>query len=598
MLRLRQDPGLALLLLALVLAAAIYTPTLGRGLVNYDDPWLYNDNALLHHATWSGVVTVLTDLDSPQRYALSPEYLPVRDLSVMADYAIWGEHYGGFHLTNLLIYLAAIALWFHALAALGVPRPIAGLAMLLWALHPSHAESVAWLAERKGLLGVMWAGACALGYAKFRAGGRAAWLVLAVVGGVAAVWSKAIAAFAVAALGPIELVPQGDLLASRLAGIAARRSSWRRSLTGLGAIAIAAGLAFVPVVMLAVRWSVVGGDSAALPASRTVSVLGVHGFYLRLAAGAVPNAVSYPIASTGPGALDLLLGALGFVAIVVALWRGPRALKIAAVLWIFGWLPVGHLVLPLQMVFVADRYLLIPTLGVALALAVGISQIARPKLRAAALVVVALAFAFRALDAQSTWRSNELLWQRAIASNPSDGNAWAMYLEALDADGRVADAAGVVDEALSHSRLPRLVMHAGLTALAEGRSDEGLALMTEAATHGEPRAMANLANLYADRGRLDEALRWAHHATVAAPSYANGHRIRGKVARLAQRADESRYAFEHAYLLEPTSAVNRYNLALAYADARRIADARTLLESCTGDPEVGELARGMLSRLR
>ena len=228
--------------------------------------------------------------------------------------------------------------------------------MLLWAIHPSHAESVAWLAERKGLLGVMWAGACALGYARFRTGGRVAWLVLAVVGGVAAVWSKAIAAFAIAALGPIELV-------------ASARSSWRRSLTGLGAIAIAAGLAFVPVVMLAVRWSVVGGDSAALPASRIVSVLGVHGFYLRVAAGAVENAVSYPIASTGPGALDLALGVIGFVAVFVALWRGPRALKIAAVLWIFGWLPVGHLVLPLQMVFVADRYLLIPTLGVALALA-------------------------------------------------------------------------------------------------------------------------------------------------------------------------------------------------------------------------------------
>jgi hypothetical protein len=582
--RLRRDSGLALLGLALVAAVALYAPALGRGLVNYDDPWLYKDNALLHHASWSGVVTVLTDLDSPQRYALSPEYLPVRDLSVMTDYSIWGEHYGGFHLTNLLIYLAAIALWFAAFAALGVPRPVAGLAMLLWAIHPSHAESVAWLAERKGLLGVMWAGGCALGYAKFRTGGRAAWLALAVVGGVAAVWSKAIAAFAVAALGPIELV-------------ASARSSWRRSLTGLGAIAIAAGLAFVPVVMLAVRWSVVGGDSAALPASRIVSVLGFHGFYLRLAAGAVPNAVSYPIASTGPGALDLVLGVIGFVALFVALWRGPRALKIAAVLWMFGWLPVGHLVLPLQMVFVADRYLLIPTLGVALAVAVGISQITRPKLRVAALAVVSLAFAFRALDAQSSWRSNELLWQRAIASNPSDGNAWAMYLEALDEDGRFDDAASVVDEALAHSRLPRLVMHAGLTALAEGRTDEGFALMTEAATHGEPRAMANLANLYADRGRLEEALRWARFATVAAPSYTNGHRVRGKVARLAHHADESRFAFERAYLLEPASAVNRYNLALAYNDEQRTADARALLESCTNDPEVGRLARDVLASL-
>lgn len=583
--RFRRDPGLAYLALALVVAVALYAPALGRGLVNYDDPWLYKDNAVLHHPSWAGVATVFTDLDSPQRFQLSPEYLPIRDLSVMTDYAIWGEHYGGFHLTSLAIYLAAIAMWFAALTELGIARPIAGLALLVWAVHPSHAESVAWLAERKGLLGMFWAGTCALGYARFRAGRSAWWLVLAVSGGVFAVWSKAIAAFAVAALGPLELA------------LPERRMAWRRSLTGLCAIAVSAGLAYVPVVVLAVRWSVVGGDSAPLPASRLVSVIGVHGFYLRLAAGTITNAVSYPIAIAGPSALDVVAGALGFAAVIAALVRGSPVVRAAAIVWLFGWLPVGHLLLPLQMVFVADRYLLVPSLGFALAVAALLVRIPRPRLYIAASAALVVAFALRTLDAQASWASNETLWQRAIASNPSDGNAWAMYLEALDADGRVADAARVVHEALAHSRLPRLVMHAGLTALAEGRTDEGFALMTEAATHGEPRAMANLANLYADRGRLDEALRWARYATVAAPSYTNGHRVRGKVARLAHHADESRYAFEHAYLLDPTSAANRYNLALAYADDQRTADARTLLESCIDDPDVGRLARGMLSRL-
>jgi tetratricopeptide (TPR) repeat protein len=583
--RFRRDPGLVYLALALVAAVALYVPAVGRGLVNYDDPWLYKDNAVLHDPSWASVVTVFTDLDSPQRFELSPEYLPIRDLSVMTDYAVWGEHYGGFHLTSLAIYLAAIAIWFAALTELGIARPIAGLALLVWAVQPSHAESVAWLAERKGMLGMFWAGTCALGYARFRAGRSAWWLVLAVTGGVFAVWSKAIAAFAVAALGPLELA------------LPERRVSWRRSLTGLGAIAVCTGLAYVPVVVLALRWSIVGGDSAPLPASRLVSVIGVHGFYLRLAAGTIANAVSYPIAIAGPSALDVVTGALGFAAVIAALVRGSPVVRAAAIIWLFGWLPVGHLLMPLQMVFVADRYLLVPSLGFALAIAAGLAWIPRPRLRLFASAVVVLAFALRALDAQASWSSNELLWQRAIASNPSDGNAWAMYLEALDEEGRVADAARVVDEALGHSRLPRLVLHAALTALAEGRTDEGVALMTEAATHGEPRAMANLANLYADRGRVAEALRWARYATVAAPSYANGHRVRGKAARLAHHPDESLRAFEHAYLLEPTSAPNRYNLALAYADANRSADARRLLVSCLDDPEVGRAARDVLAKL-
>src|SRR5438445_10922687 len=47
--RIRRDPGLALLVLALVLAAALYAPTLGRGIIDYDDPWLVKNNWLVQH---------------------------------------------------------------------------------------------------------------------------------------------------------------------------------------------------------------------------------------------------------------------------------------------------------------------------------------------------------------------------------------------------------------------------------------------------------------------------------------------------------------------------------------------------------------------
>ncbi|MEO6772129.1 MAG: tetratricopeptide repeat protein [Kofleriaceae bacterium] len=584
--RLGRDPGLAYLALALVAVVALYAPTLGRGLVNYDDPWLYTHNTVLHHPSWAGVATVFTDLDSPQRFQLSPEYLPIRDLSVMADYAIWGEHLGGFHLTNLAIYLAAIAIWFAALTELGIARPIAGLALLVWAVHPSHAESVAWLAERKGVLGMMWAGTCALGYARFRAGRSAWWLVLAATGGVCAVWSKAIAAFAVGALGPLELA------------LPERRVTWRRSLAGLATIAVTTGLAYVPVVVLAIRWSIVGGASAPLPASRLITVIGVHGFYLRLAAGTIANAVSYPIAIAGPSALELVVGGLGFAAVIAALVRGSPVVRAAAIVWLFGWLPVGHLLLPLQMVVVADRYLLVPSLGFALAIAAGLAWISRPRLRLAAIAAVVVALALRALAAQAAWATDETLWQQAIVSNPDDGSAWAMYVEALDQDGHRDEAARVIDVALAHSRLPRLVLHAGLVALREGRGDDALALFREAATRGDPRAMANLANMLAERGQLAEALRWARYATTADPSYANGHRIRGKVARLAeQHSRESLHAFERAYRLEPDVAIDRYNLGIAYADAGRTAEARALLASCLPDRGVGELARRALAHL-
>jgi protein O-mannosyl-transferase len=583
--RVRRDPGGALLVVALVLTAAIYAPTLGRGIVNYDDTWLLRDNWILRDASWSSLHTVLFDLSSPLRFTLTPEYLPVRDLSVMADFAMWGHWWGGFHLTSLVIYEASIALWFGALVAFGVDRRVAGLAVLLWALHPSHAESVAWLSERKGLLGMMFAGACALGFAHFRSGRRVWWLVLAIACGVLAVWSKATAAFAVAALVGLELA------------LPALRVAWKRSLAGLAAIGAAAGAAYVPVLILAVRWSVVGSTSSALPASRAAMVVGVHGFYLRLGAMLIPNSVSYPLSSDGPGALDLVLGAIGLAAIAAAfaIRRTPPAVRAGAAFWLIGWLPVSHLILPLQMIFVADRYLLIPTLGLALAGAAGIAAIANPRVRIALAAVIVLAAALRTLDAQTSWSAPTTLWERAVSSNPRDGDAWSMYLEALEESGQPELARAAVAEGLEHSRAPRLVMHQALLLDADGHRAEAMRVMREAADGGEPRAMANLASYLLDDGKIDDALAYARKATDASPRYASGLRMHGKVALAANQPAEALEQFQRAYELEP-SAVNELNLAVALVALHRDAEARPHLERLLLDPTVGSRARALLAR--
>ncbi|HEX4452577.1 MAG TPA: hypothetical protein VH143_16985 [Kofleriaceae bacterium] len=579
----RRDP---LLVIAMIAVAALYAPTLGRGIVNYDDTWLLRDNWILQAPSWSSLHTILFDLSSPLRFTLTPEYLPVRDLSVMADFALWGHWWGGFHLTSLVVYELSIALWFAALVAFGVDRRIAGLAVLLWALHPSHAESVAWLSERKGLLGMMFAGACAFGYARYRTGRSARFLALAIACGVLAVWSKATAAFAVAALVGLELA------------LPALRVSWRRSATGLAAIACATGAAYVPVLILAVRWSVVGTTAAALPASRAAMVVGVHGFYLRLAAMQLPNAVAYPISIDGPGAVDLVLGAIGLVALAVALgWkRTPPVVRAGAALWLFGWLPVSHLILPLQMIFVADRYLLIPTLGLAVVLAAAISAISNPRVRYALVGAIAIAAALRTLDAQTSWARPTALWERAVASSPADGDAWAMYLEALDESGRHDLAREAIAIGLSRSHAPRLVMHEALIFDEDGNRSEAIATMRRAADAGEPRAMANLAKWLLDDGRVDEALRYARRASEVLPSYANGQRMHGKVALAANELDEALAAFENAYELE-RSPMNQFNLGLVLSALHRDGEARGYLEPLLLDPALAPRVRALLATL-
>lgn len=587
--RLQRDPGRLLLLCALIAAALAYAPTLRRGIVNYDDTWLIRDNAVLQQPSLDSLRTVLFDLESPRRAGLGAEYLPVRDLSIMVDFALWGHRYGGFHLTNLVIYLLALVVWFFALEAWGIDRRICGIAVLIWALHPSHAEAVAWLSERKGLLALLFGGGCALAYARFRVGRSAWYLVAATVLAVLAVWSKAPAVFTVGVLAGLELVLPG-------------RRSRRRSAVGLGAVGAITALAYIPVLILALQWSIVG-SGIDQPASRLAMVLGVHGLYLRLGAMVLPNAVSYPLATDGPGAVDLVIGAFGIAAVLAVIavprriWARADALRAAAMIWLFGWLPVSHAILPINMVFVADRYLLFPTLGLALAVAVGISHLRNGRAQIALVAVLALAAMLRTLDASSSWRDPESLWERAVASNPNDGSAWSQYLEALEETGQTERADSVITRGLEHTRSPRLILHEALMWLRSGDHHKAIARMTEAAGGGEPRAMANLALLLLRERRFDEALVWARLATLVHPGYINGHRIRGKVALAAGRVDEARAAFAYAYELDPESGANRMNLALALIDQHRPAEARPLLEACLDDAEFGAQARAILATL-
>jgi hypothetical protein len=82
---------------------------------------------------------------------------PLTWLSLMIDHEIWGLNPGGYHITNVLLHLAATLLLFAALHRLTGAVWKSGFVAALFALHPLHVESVAWIAERKDVLsGLFW----------------------------------------------------------------------------------------------------------------------------------------------------------------------------------------------------------------------------------------------------------------------------------------------------------------------------------------------------------------------------------------------------------------------------------------------------------
>ncbi|MHC4779648.1 MAG: hypothetical protein ACYTFG_13825, partial [Planctomycetota bacterium] len=141
-------------LLGIVLACvASYSSSLSNDFTNWDDNWLITGNPWVREVSAENVATILDPTVDPNiRAQLGGEYLPVRDFSTMADFALWGDGASGHHVTNLFLHTLVCLLLFLLLKGLFSSVPLAFGASLLFAVHPVHVESVAWLSSRKDLL--------------------------------------------------------------------------------------------------------------------------------------------------------------------------------------------------------------------------------------------------------------------------------------------------------------------------------------------------------------------------------------------------------------------------------------------------------------
>jgi hypothetical protein len=138
------------LLLGLVTAAA-YAPLWRLGFVNMDDPLYVSGNPqVLAGLGWPGFVWALTTTSQVNWH-------PLTWLSLMLDATIGGADPRIYHATNLLLHLASTLLLFAVLARMTGCRLKSAFVAALFAVHPLHVESVAWIAERKDVLsGVFW----------------------------------------------------------------------------------------------------------------------------------------------------------------------------------------------------------------------------------------------------------------------------------------------------------------------------------------------------------------------------------------------------------------------------------------------------------
>jgi len=148
------------LILALVTVAA-YWGVIGCDFVNFDDPdYLLENEVVKRGLSASGVIWAFT-----QSYA--GNWHPLAWISHMLDCQLFGLEAGGHHLINLLFHAVNALLVFRLLHRLTGAQWRSAVVAGLFALHPLHVESVAWVSERKDVLSTFFGLLSLLAYARY-----------------------------------------------------------------------------------------------------------------------------------------------------------------------------------------------------------------------------------------------------------------------------------------------------------------------------------------------------------------------------------------------------------------------------------------------
>lgn len=129
----------AVVLVAVIIAA--YWPAMRGGFLWDDDDYVSNNQTL---RSVEGLLSIWLQPSA------TPQYYPLVHTSFWLEYRLWGLSTVGYHITNLVLHVAAACLLWRILLFLWVPG--AWFVAAVFAVHPVHVESVAWITERKNVL--------------------------------------------------------------------------------------------------------------------------------------------------------------------------------------------------------------------------------------------------------------------------------------------------------------------------------------------------------------------------------------------------------------------------------------------------------------
>jgi Flp pilus assembly protein TadD len=556
----RLDIGIAGCLLVLTLA--IYAPVGRSGFTNYDDPVYVTQNPHVTGGLNAGSL----------RWAFTTNeganWFPLTWISLMADCQFWGLAAGPQHWTNVLLHAVSTLLLFVLLKRMTGARGPSTLVAFLFALHPLHVESVAWVAERKDVLSALFWMLALLFYARYVSRPKPGAYILTLLCYCLGFLAKPMVVTLPAVLVLLDYWPL-----RRYAPAATREQFIRAQLREKAPFFVLAILMSVTTVM------VQGGGGAVRPmalfslSTRLENAVASGSIYIWKMLWPTRLAVFYPFHD--PPAWQWMASGVVLATVTVLVVRLVRTRPYLAVGWFWYLITILPVIGIIQVgdQARADRYMYLPMVGLTVMLAWGAADVWRewPKTHpvwigaGAAAAVACLVLTARQV---SYWHDSKTLFEHAIRVTDDNAIAHGCLADALRVEGRYEEA--LVEYRTAVAIEPRYVaalINLGVDLGLLGRTGEALApLQSAIRLKGDDVDARNAYGLaLAMRGHLKEAVEQFEVAILLKPDSVLAHTMLGNTLGNMGRLDDAIAQFQEALRLQPDSPELRANLQRSLA---------------------------------
>ncbi|MFQ3582814.1 MAG: tetratricopeptide repeat protein [Chloracidobacterium sp.] len=598
-----------------LLALGVYANTFQHGFA-FDDLGL-----ILHNPTiidWRQIPALFAQGYWGHKVGGGGNYRPLTVTTFALEYGLWGSHPTGYHVVNVLLHACNTWLLFHLLRLYRASLGIAGIAALVFAVHPVHVEAVASIVGRAELLGffcgslMWWSWRRATCVHRLVSG----WRLLAVAAYLGALLSKENFIVLPAALWLAEALRARRRLTSLRA--------WSRLTLPFGSLA----LALVPYFGLRAlanegveQVSGVGNiplDGYTL-GQRVVTMASAGLEWYRLLL------IGYPLKPWYDGfnvnieptwtwrtTIGLCL-TLALILIGLAAWRRAPLVSFGLGLWFITLALVSNIPIPLG-TLIAERWLYAPSVGYAIAVSYGAFFLwRRPANGYRALVVVWLgvmvgSYTYGTTRRNMDWKNHFTLFRRFIQTDPTHAIGYVNVASCL-VETNVPLARALYEKALTLDErllIPRLQL--AEFDLDEGRLPEACARLRRLLNEEPPDlplpsqdwalAHALSARALATTGQADAALQEALTAQRYAPAEPRVLITVGRTFTQLGHYAAATQAFQHLVTLFPDETDYRRYLGESLLAEQRPAEAIRELEAVLRARPNDDSARRLLDEAR